>query len=276
MDEVAEMLARYERQREKGGELIGRAWNGLRSRTRARLVRSGHFGKQGQRLVVEEAVDEIERLESALGACKAAVDAVFPKSQDDPIIIAAELLSPDIETGAHEILASGFAEPVFLRIALRAAILHERARAMSALTSQQIRGLDRAGGGKMEFFGTIVGIIFEGAAALGLPVSVAIMLTQAVAQNTVATGIAAYFAMIGASVLLRRRDRGIEALLPDEKDEPFAIRAFNAWRRLSYEPVVGGVGIEVRLREIAHNRVPVPLHVYDLAHYLVAAQVRPK
>jgi len=265
VDEISQMLDNYERQREKGREWIARSWSALRSTTKARLSHSGHFGEHGQQLKPEDSADEVERLESAIGACKAAVDATFPRNDDDPIVVAAELLNPDIESSSHDILASGYSEPAFLRLALRASILHERAKALTALTSKQFRELSKVrGGGKAE----LAGILFDGAALFALPLSMAVMLSAAAAQNIVTSTVGAYFVVRAISGYLRFRDHGRGERSPD--DESREVRTYHAWQALSFEPVVGGVGIDVRLREIAGNRIRVPLHIYDLSHHLTA------
>jgi len=256
---IKEAAMRYAAAQEEGQRFIRQRWAALLNCTKAALVGSGFYSRQGERLELEYVAGDVpqdacERLEYALGVFKQCVSSKLPMRSQKVVAIPREAADSEVLSSCEELLfVRAWHDPEFLRLGLGALCMHQTANALSMVGPSTTVSAPWG----------CVGAVLKAGLVLLMPIALAAGIAAAGKQEVGASTLAFY--VLGAGVLAAMSATGVGVKQPTGFE-----LAYNAWSRFQLEGGVGvaGSGALEHLRRMAADGVKVPSVAFDLAEML--------
>ena len=220
---------------------------------------SGFYSDRGNRLEREFArgsapQDDCERPEYALGVLKLCVGSKLPQRTEKNAPIPREAADGEVLSSVGELLyVRAWHDPEFLRLALYAICMHQKANALSMVGPPNNLSAP---------WGCAVGA-FKLVLLLTMPISLAVGIAAATRQDVGTASLAFY--VFGAGVLACMSASGVGV----KKPGGFEL-AYDSWTLFQIEEAVGaaGVGALEHRKRMAAEGVKVPAVAFDLAEML--------
>lgn len=260
MDKVLIDLAdRYTATQQEGQRFIKARWHAMTAATRLMLTGSGFYSDRGERLEsggypdAASAID-CETLEYSLGLYKRAVISKLPRRDETGKEIPREALDSELTPAARTLLqVREWHDPEFLRLALQAVCVHEKATAM------WLGGPPEKYSVPMGCAGSVLRLVL----VLAMPAAFAIGITSSIRQELGAACLAFY--VLGAGVLAC-----VSKMEAAEKNLVGHSLAYDRWTRFELDGAASGAGAGAaeHLRSMAQDGVKVPSLAFDLARLL--------